>query len=128
MTDVNFDLSPRQTKPQEYKLGEIRMPDGPGQREGTHNQLDVSVCYMKNGMHRQGRGFYLVVTGCTVDGHVRSHILMQDPTLYLLLEPAARFSAKRLAAVAEAAPESCLDTIREQVERARAYYAQREHH
>lgn len=127
MTDVKIDLSPRQTRKQEYRLGEIRMPDGPGQREGTHNQLEVSVRYMKDGMHRQGRGIYLVVTGCTVDGPMKSHLLMQDPSVYLLLEPAKRFSAKRLGAVAEAAPESCRDIVREQVERARAYYEQRAH-
>jgi len=127
-TEAPLGLSPEPSGKGEYRLGEVRMPDGPGQREGAHNQLEIAVRYMKDGMHRQGRGIYLVVTGCTVEGYMKSHMLMQDPSVYLLLEPAKRLSAKRLAEVAEAAPTSCRAVIDEQVARARAYYAQREHY
>lgn len=126
-TKAPLELSPELRKKGEYRLGEVRMPDGTRQKEGTHNELEISVRYMKDGMHRQGRGIYLVVTGCTVDGPFKSHLLMQDPSVYLLLEPAKRFSAKKLAEVAETAPTSCREILDEQVARARAYYAQREH-
>ena len=118
----NFELSPRSTGKESFLLGCVPMPDSPDLKEGERNELKICVRYMKDGMHRQGRGIYLTVTGHTTDGTFQSHLLMQDPSLYILVEPAKRFSAKRLAEVAEGAPVALRDTLDEQVARGRAYY------
>lgn len=118
----DLELSPRQVDKEKFLLGYVSMPGSPDLKEGERNRLKVCVRYMKDGMHRQGRGIYLTMTGHTTDGTFERHLLMQDPSLYLLIEPAKRFSAKRLAEVAEGAPVTLRDTLDEQVARARAYY------
>jgi len=118
----NFELSPRSTGKESFLLGCVPMPDSLNLREGERNELKICVRYMKDGMHRQGRGIYITMTGHTTDGTFQSHMLMQDPSEYILIESAKRLSAKRLAEVAAAAPVSCRDIIDEQVACARAYY------
>lgn len=118
----DFEFTPRQRKKDTFHLGNVPMPDSVGLEEGDRNELSVNVTYMKDGMRRQGRGIYLTVTGHSTDGTFQKHMLMQDPSEYILIEPAKRFSAKRLAEIAAATPESCRDAIAEQVARARAYY------
>jgi hypothetical protein len=92
---------------------------------GSQNRLKISVRYMKDGMLRQGRGFYLVVTGNTYDGVFERHLLMRDPSEYLLIEPCERFSAKTLEKVALTATLTMRAQLMALIARATEYYETR---
>lgn len=118
-------LNPRQRKKDEYELALVIMPDGENLKEGCKNRLRIGLRYLKDGMGRQGRGIYLSLTGHTKDGMFESHMLMQDPSHYILIEPMKRFSAKKLEALlkdlgTDGGPHA--DTIAEYVAAARNYY------
>lgn len=100
--DFNFKLSPQETNDKnELLLGKIRMPDSPNQKEGTYNELEIKVRYIKDGMGSAGgRGFYLTIHGYTMDPPFRSFGLMRDPSVYILARSCGRFSAKVLKEVA----------------------------
>ena len=117
-----LDLTPVQVRKDRFVLGDVPMPGDPTLCEGSVNRLKIQVSYLKDGMGRQGRGIYFVVTGHAFDGTFESHMLMQDPSEYMLVEPLARFSAKKLAAVAETASTTLADKIALQVEAATHYY------
>ena len=105
------------------QLAIVPMPDSPDLDEGAVNRLKVSVRYLKDGMGRgQGRGYYLVVTGAAYDGRFETHMLMQDPSEYVLIEGSKRFSAKVFDKVVSEAPERMAEQISDLVERGRSYY------
>jgi len=120
---VSFENAPKQTKKHSFLLGNLAMPDDPGLAEGAKNRLKVSVQYLKDGMGRgQGRGIYLSLSGHAYDGVFESFMLFQDPSIYILIEPAARFNAKKLAAAAVTACENHQALLQEHVAKATAYY------
>lgn len=120
---VTFESLPRLVKKESFLLGNLPMPDDPGLAEGAKNRLKVSVQYLKDGMGRgQGRGIYLSLTGHAYDGVFESFMLFQDPSVYILIEPCARFNAKKLAEVAAAAAETHQALLQEQVAKVTAYY------
>lgn len=123
LAPVAFESPPRHVKKESFLLGNLPMPDDPGLREGAKNRLKVSVQYLKNGMGRgQGRGIYLTLTGHAYDGTFESFELFKDPSFYFLIEPAARFNAKKLAAAAAAAVETHQELLVEAVASATLYY------
>ncbi len=119
-----FELEPTPThKKDQILLAKIPMPDSPNQKEGTRNELEVCVRYIKDGMGRAGgRGVFLTLNGQTIDGPFKSFLLYQDPSHYIQIEPAKRFSRKTLEKVARQACETHRDKIEEIAEQARAYY------
>lgn len=119
-----FELRPEPThKADEIRLGTIPMPDSLSQKPGSRNELEVKVRYLKDGMGRAGgRGIFLTIHGHTVDGLFKSHLLLQDPSVYVLVEPCQRFSAKTLAKVAALTCETHRAQIEDAVRQARAYY------
>jgi len=120
----DFKFFPRQTGKDKFFLCNVPMPASGDLKKDERNGLKLCVRYMKDGMHRQGRGIYLTVTGHATDGVYERHMLMSDPSEYILIEPAKRLSAKRLAEVVDAVTSGTIlqDTLNEQVARARAYY------
>ena len=111
-----------QVRKDRFVLGTVPMPVSPDLEDGECNRLKIQVSYLKDGMGRQGRGIYLVVTGQTFDGTFEKHMLMQDPSEYTLIEPLTRFSAKKLAAAAQTATTALAGCIVIQVAAATAYY------
>lgn len=119
-----FDLTPEPTrKKDELLLATIPMPDSPNQKEGTRNELEVKVRYLKDGMGRVGgRGVFLTIHGHTVDGPFKSFLLHQDPSIYIQVEPCARFSKKALEKAASHVCENLRDKIEEAARKAQTYY------
>lgn len=119
-----FELEPTPTrKKDQILLAKIRMPDSPNQKEGTHNELEVCVRYIKDGMGRAGgRGIFLTLNGQTIDGPFKSFLLYQDPSHYLQIEPAKRFSRKTLEKVARQVCETHRGKIEEIARQAQSYY------
>jgi len=107
------------------RLAIVRMPDSPDLDEGAVNRLKISVRYFQTGMNRQGRGYYLTASGAAYDGTFESHMLMQDPSDYVLIESCKRFSAKTFEKVVAQAPERMKSTIQTLVENAQRYYEQK---
>lgn len=126
---VIFEDLPKQTKKESFLLGNLPMPDDPSLEEGAKNRLKVSVQYLKDGMGRgQGRGIYLSFSGHAakpIEGtsaSIESFRLMQDPSIYVLIQPMGRFNAKKLAAAAAGAAEAHQDLLLKHVATATAYY------
>lgn len=119
---MSIELSPKRLGKDHVQLAIVPMPDSPDLDENAANRLKIGVRYLKNGMGRQGRGYYLTVTGAAFDGTFESHMLMQDPSEYVLIEGSKRFSAKTFDKVAAEAPERMKAQIEESVEYARRYY------
>ena len=112
-------------KPDQVLLTKIRMPDSKGQKPDTHNELEVMVRYIKDGMGRAGgRGYFLTIHGSTIDGPFRSCMLMQDPSEYVQIEPAGRFSKSGLDKAAKRVVDSkeLCHQIDEIAKKAQVYY------
>lgn len=121
---MNFETKPHGYR--RFRIAEIAMPDSKGLEEGYKNVLHIGVAYLDRGMGGQGRGFYLVMTGCSTDGCIERHALMCDPSEYLLITPAKRYNAKALRDLAASAPAFEVDLIAPRVEKARAYYVNKD--
>jgi len=119
---MTIEFKPRQKSKERMDLATVSMPASPDLKENERNELNVSLSYLKDGMGRQGRGFYLVATGCSTDGTFQRHILMQDPSHYLLVAPAKRFSAKVLDQLTGSVPVEHLEAIEKLVAEAASYY------
>lgn len=107
-------------------LGTIRMPDSPNQKEGTHNELEIKVRYIKDGMGRSGgRGLFLTIHGYTMDPPFRTFGLNRDPSEYILAKSCGRFSAKVLKEVSAqiCQSETFKKQISEAVESAKTHYS-----
>ena len=120
---ASLEFDPVQTDKHTVRLATVSLPDSPNQEEGWTNELQIAVSYYKEGTNRQGRGFYLVVMGCTTKDLVETHALFADPCTYVLVESTKRFSAKTLTRLATSVPADHLDKIERLVEDARTYYA-----
>jgi len=120
-----FELEPEPTHEKDkILLAKIPMPDSPNQKEDTHNELEICVRYIKNGMGSAGgRGIFLTLHGYTVDGPFKSFMLYQDPSSYIQVESAKRFSRKKLETVAREVCETHRDKIEEIARVAQVYYA-----
>lgn len=119
-----IELEPTPTRKKDtILLARISMPDSPNQKEGTRNELEVCVRYIKDGMGRAGgRGIFLTLSGQTIDGPFKTFLLYQDPSHYIQLEPASRFSRKKLETAAHQVCKTHREKIEEIAEQARAYY------
>lgn len=119
-----FELEPTPTHEKDkILLAKIPMPDSPNQKEGTHNELEVCVRYIKNGMGRAGgRGIFLTLKGQTIDGPFKSFLLYQDPSHYIQVEPAKRFSRKKLETAAREVCKTHREKIEEIARQAQLYY------
>ncbi len=110
------------SKEGEILLATVPMPDAMKQKAGTKNELEVKVRYLKDGMGRTGRGFYLTLHGNTIDGIFKSCMLLQDPSIYILVEPCKRFGQKALEKAANLACENFHEQVEQEVQKARDYY------
>ncbi len=126
---VSFENPPENVKKEKFLLGNLPMPDDPSLEEGAKNRLKVTVQYLKDGMGRgQGRGIYLTFSGhaakpiAGTTASIESFRLMQDPSVYILIEPAKRFNAKKLAAAAAGAAEAHQGLLLKHVAAATLYY------
>ena len=123
----DFKLSPQETNDkEEMLLGTVRMPDSPNQKEGTHNELEIKVRYIKDGMGRAGgRGLFLTIHGYTMNPPFRTYGLMRDPSVYILAKSCGRFSAKVLREVAAQVCQCEIfkKQISEAVESAKKHYS-----
>lgn len=119
-----IELEPTPTRKKDtILLAKIPMPDSPNQKEGTRNELEVCVRYIKDGMGRAGgRGIFLTLNGQTIDGPFKSILLYQDPSHYIQIEPCARFSKKTLEKAARHACENLREKIEEIACQAQIYY------
>jgi len=109
---------------EELLLAKIPMPDSANQKEGTRNELEIKVRYIKDGMGRLGgRGFFLTIHGYAVEGLFKTFMLCQDPSEYIFVEPCQRFGAK---AMNQAASRACGEEFRAKIEKevvkAQKYY------
>lgn len=120
----SFDLVPTPTrKKDEIILATVPMPDSLNQKANTRNELEIAVKYIKDGMRRAGgRGIFLVMSGYTQDGPFRSCLLFQDPSIYIQVEPCARFSKAALEKAARRVCEDFREGIEDAVKNAHAYY------
>jgi len=119
---MTIEFKPRQKSKERMDLATVPMPTSPDLKEGERNELSLGLSYLKDGMGRQGRGFYLVATGHSTNGIFQSHLLMQDPSHYILVASAKRFSAKTLRELTDSVPTEHLETIEKLVAQAEGYY------
>jgi hypothetical protein len=122
---MTIKFTPKQETKERYRLAEVPMPDSPDLREGFKNVLHISVTYNKRGFSGQGRGFYLSATGCGTDGTMQFHDLMNDPSVYKLIAPAKRFSAKVLERLVDDVSVDHMELVERMVGNADHYYARK---
>lgn len=105
------------------RVAMVPMPATPDLKEGESNRCVVGFVYLKDGMQGRGRGYYLTILGEAVGEIFCRHMLLQDPSEYLLVEGAKRFSAKTWKNLMETAPEKMRAEIEVLLADARRYYA-----